>query len=388
MPHRSLFAARRFPTIPACVFLLAASSLIAPTLHAQTTREPASSADENPTPDDERAHEREPHTRATPGKDATPPASANDAAPDDDATRAAEDSAAPVQLPHVFFDNRMNPIDYLGREIDFEGEEATDLGSLNHGAIILREDFDAPRDVRRRYVLVTHRNTKISHRNRVHELDDELRQTLDVTLRAPEENQSPDVMRILVRHMEPRHVPGAESLDAPLSVPIPDDGLALVCRQREFQVTCHDERNNAMVSWPQWATLDMSDWFSRRALTPDSRWRRTLPTPETIGWRDGVGGRAQSALHVSESGPASGENTTHVQGSLDGKGELRVHHRTETMQMEGQIDLEFDHADALVRRLIWQWDGAALSDGFLNGHRYKWERQTSAILRVTSSPTP
>lgn len=295
-----------------------------------------------------------------------------------------DESASPIQLPHIFFDNRLNPIDYLGREIDLESGGPGQIADLTRENVILREDLESPREIRRRYALVTHRTTKISYRNRVHELDDELRQSIDIAIIGPTEDRSSDTLRIVVRHMEPAYGEAA----APLNVAIPRDGLILDCIQREFQVSCHRVGSTTPVLWPQWATLDMSDWFSRRALTPESRWRRTLPHPEVLGWRDGISGRMHGALQILESGPSSGEDSTHVQGAIEGKVDLRVYHRMETMPVEGQMDVEFDHNEKLVRRLVWQWDGNLLSDGLLNGHRYKWERRTAAILRVRTNVQP
>lgn len=286
----------------------------------------------------------------------------------------------PTHLPHVFFDNRLNPIDYLGRELELVGEDEEMLAPKSND-VLLREAADGNYTLRRRYALVTHRTTKISHQNRLHELDDEVRQTLDVSIQFHQDSTQSEQLRVIVRHADPAY-PNASS---PLNVRVPSSGLALDCVQREFEVRCVRADTRAPIAWPQWATLDMSDWFSRRPLAPGDRWRRTLSNPEILGWSDGANGRMHSALQITESGPASGEHTTHIQGTLEGKGELKVYHRMESMPIEGQVDIEFDHGANMVRHLVWQWDGTLTSDGLLGGHRYQWERRAATILRVNTT---
>lgn len=294
----------------------------------------------------------------------------------------AQEEVPPTHLPHIFFDNRLNPIDYLGQQLELdEAQEATIRSGKSD--LLLRETTDGEHTLRRRYALVSHRHTTISHRNRRHELDDEVRQTLDIQMSFSHATPTKERLRVVVRHADPSYPDPA----APLQVRVPSSGLALDCLQRDFEIQCVRADTGAPIAWPQWATLDMSDWFSRRPLASGDRWRRTFADPRVVGWSDGASGRMHSALQITESGPASGEDTTHIQGTLDGKGELKVYHRMESMPVEGQVDIEFDHGAGMVRHLVWQWDGSLSSEGLLAGHRYQWTRTAATILRVNTTRT-
>lgn len=295
---------------------------------------------------------------------------------------AAEDGEAPVRVPGIFFDNSLNPIDFLGRELDVDDESSELLASMR-GKDVLRESHDPAHTVRRVYTLNTHRVTHITHKDRHHDLDDELRQRLEVSIRYGQSDSDKERIDVTVHSADP----SANHPSAPLSVRVPSAGLELHCWQRDFQIRCQRAKDQKEVRWPQWATLDMSDWFSRRPVRVGTRWRRNFTDAETAGWLDGRSGRLQASLELSESGPDAGEESSYIRGALSGDGELNVYHRVETMPIDGQIDMEFDHREGVVRHLTWQWDGELSSDGLLQGHTYKWARETSSTLRVRSTLT-
>lgn len=300
---------------------------------------------------------------------------------DEDVDDGAQERVVPVRVPGIFFDNSLNPTDYLGRELNVEEDAPDLLASIQTQRDILRETHDADQIIRRTFTLNTHRETKLQHRGRRHNLDDELRQRLDVSFRYQQDPEDADRIDVTVHHAEP----SASQPGAPLDVRVPSAGLELHCWQRDFQVRCQRAKDARDVAWPQWATLDMSDWFSRRPVRAGTRWRRSFSHAETAGWTDGRTGRIQASLELSESGPEAGEENSYIRGALSGDGDLNVYHRVETMPIDGQIDMEFDHRAGIVRHLTWQWDGEATTDGLLQGHRYHWTRETSSTLRVRSS---
>lgn len=280
----------------------------------------------------------------------------------------------PVGLPRIFFNQRFNPLDYGAGQ-----ESQQPQGNM------LQERHERAHTIRRRYTLFTQRNTKIQHKHRSHELDDELHSTLEVLIQFRQADEDIDRIDVTVLRAEP-HVSKPAS---PLPIRVPSRGLRLHCWQRNFEVQCIHATSAKPVAWPQWATLDMNDWLPRRRVLPGARWRINLPDPRVVGWLgdDSPQGHIRASLEIIENGTSNqdDESRIQVQGVVSGDGELKVYHRRESFPINGELEIQFDNTQSLLHRFALKWDGSVNVEGLLSADKYRWTRQTHTTLRVTSS---
>lgn len=322
--------------------------------HPRTSSDPAPTNNqgerENRQP--AQAHEREVHNEADNEVNAEPP----------------------IRLPRIFFSQQLNPLNYLDHATE-DQQQGTPL----------KEAHDSRRVIRRRYALFTQRSTQIEHKQRSHELDDELHSTLEVLIQFGQDETDDSRIDVKVVHAAP-HVSRPAS---PLDVRVPSRGLDLHCWQQHFEVQCIAPKTQKPVDWPQWATLDLNDWLPQRRVVPGARWRRNLPDPRVVGWLgdDSHQGHIRASLETTENGDIDGPDTSRirVQGVLNGDGELKVYHRRESFPINGELDIQFDTETSLLHRFALKWDGGVHVEGLLSADKYRWTRQTHTTLRVTSS---
>lgn len=284
------------------------------------------------------------------------------------------DAQPPLSLPRIFFSQQLNPLNYLDNTTE-EKAQGTPL----------KEAHDDTRTIRRRYALFTQRSTHVEHKQRSHELDDELHSTLEVLIQFRQDETDASRIDVTVVHAAP-HVSRPAS---PLDIRVPSSGLDLHCWQQNFEVQCMHAATRKPIDWPQWATLDMNDWLPQRRVVPGARWRRNLPDPRVVGWLgdDSHQGHIRASLETMESGDTTVNDTSriHVQGVIHGDGELKVYHRRESFPINGELDIQFDTEQSLLHRFAVKWDGGVHVEGLLSADKYRWTRQTHTTLRVTSS---
>lgn len=285
-----------------------------------------------------------------------------------------ENTAIPEATPTI-------PAPTLEEEESVPEAPPSSLAPLPATTFRLYENLSAEQGIRRHYTRVTTRDTSIRRRQRTHELQDRVREDLDVELRFGQSLEDPSRMDVRVfssTHSSPQR-------SGPLKHPIPEGGLALHCWQVDFDSLCREVGTQKEVEWPQWAILDFSPWMTGSPIHVGTRWRRVIPDIPSGGWTEGHNAQTRAVFEVLRTNSQPDDGDTLVEAVLETEGELIVYGEPKRFPVVGKLEFEFDHATKLIDRFLINWKGDLQIEGTLAGEAYRWERRSQVRLLITSS---